>query len=98
MRVEVALCVPQSVALVNGKEKDMEEVGQAVRQSPFRHIVPEEKLVEVACEVVALEAVKFWKVVEPLKRVLVKVAITEVKLPMMPVLALRSVVEAREET
>ncbi len=52
------------------------------------------RLVVVAWVEVELVAVKFCKVVEPLKRTLVKVARSEVRLPMMPVLARRSVVLA----
>lgn len=56
------------------------------------------RLVEVAEVVVACWPVKFWRVVEPLKSALVKEAKSEVSVPMMPVLALRSVTEAKPET
>jgi hypothetical protein len=56
------------------------------------------RLVEVAAVVVACWPVKFWRVVEPLNKALVKVAKSEVREPMMPVLARRSVVEALPET
>jgi hypothetical protein len=56
------------------------------------------KLVEVAAVVVACWPVKFWRVVDPLNKALVKVAKSEVREPMMPVLARRSVTEARPET
>jgi hypothetical protein len=62
-------------------------------------VTPEVVRVVAAREVVvALEAVKFCKVVDPLKSALVKVAKSEVREPMMPVFALISVVEARPET
>jgi hypothetical protein len=48
--------------------------------------------------VVAWLAVKFWRVVEPLNKALVKEAKIEVREPMMPVLALKSVVEALPDT
>jgi hypothetical protein len=56
------------------------------------------RLVVVAAVVVACWPVKFWRVVEPLNKALVKVAKSEVREPMMPVLARRLVVEARPET
>jgi hypothetical protein len=56
------------------------------------------RLVEVAAVVVACWPVKFWRVVDPLNKALVKVAKSEVREPMMPVLARRSVVEALPET
>ena len=57
-----------------------------------------EKLDVVACEVVAFCAVKFWKVDEPDTKRFVSEARTEVRLPMTPVLARKSVVEALSET
>ena len=55
------------------------------------------KLVVVACVPVAFWKVRFCKVVEPLARILVRVWKPEVRLPIMPVFALKSVVEARPE-
>ncbi len=52
------------------------------------------RLVVVAWVEVELVAVKFCRVVEPLNNAFVKVARSEVRLPMMPVLARRSVVLA----
>ena len=52
------------------------------------------RLVVVAWVEVELVAVKFCRVVEPLNNALVKVARREVRLPMIPVLARRSVVLA----
>jgi hypothetical protein len=49
--------------VLNGKAK-VPAVGQVVRQSPARQIVPEAKVVEVALVVVLFAAVKFCKVVE----------------------------------
>lgn len=61
-------------------------------------VIPETaKLVVVAAVVVEFEAVKLWRVVEPLNKALVNKAKTEVKLPRKEVFALRSVVLALPE-
>jgi hypothetical protein len=56
------------------------------------------RLVVVAAVVVACWPVKFWRVVEPLNKALVKEAKTEARLPINDVFALISVVEAKPET
>ena len=55
--VEVACSFVES--LENGKAKEEDRVGQAVRQSPVKQRVEAARLVEVALVVVPFEAVKF---------------------------------------